>query len=114
MLEREYLYFRILALVPDAKFTMGPDRENTLIKIDGWEVDWYKDNQNPCPTLDQILAVSKEQVDAFIESQRKTFRNVDKAKDLTMVGLYEQAKLSNPNLTFSDYLDSLENISKNM
>jgi len=42
------------------------------------------------------------------ETDRKSERDAKYKNDLSMVALYDAAKKTNPDLTFSQYLDSLE------
>ena len=54
--------------------------------------------------------VPKPPIDPVDPVKEKAKRDSRYKEDLSMVALFDAAKKDNPNLTFSDYLDSLENM----
>ena len=119
MIERDDLYFRLLFLVPDANFWFWPTSDgdkgrSDAILLDGWYVIWSNDNISPCPTIADIVNVDPISLENFISTKAKSERNQEKAKDLTLVALFNSDKVSNPTLTFSQYLDSLEELQSNL
>lgn len=113
MIERDDLYNRLIFLVPDAMFSFWPDEgdnkgNDNVIIVDGWMIAWNAENNLPCPSLVEIQNVDQQQLDTFIAAKAKEDRNNEKKKDLVLVGLYNNAKIANPTLTFSDFLDDLE------
>lgn len=111
-LQQELILQKIRYLLPAAKCSVRPYDNNEHLAVNpivrgDYLIDWY-DNVDECPSLETIEAVTNAQVEAMQNSQRKEERDKQYAKDLTMKGLYKQAKKDNPALTFSDYLDQLE------
>lgn len=114
-MNREDLYFGLLYLIPDAKFSFFSVNENqdishvaNPIMIDEWCIDWREENSSPCPSRDQLLALDKIAVAQYFSDLNKQERNKQKSADLSLVACYNVAKQNNNALTFSDYLDSLE------
>lgn len=64
----------------------------------------------PKPTRQEIEAVTDEEVIAWQEAQRKQGRDEQYKDDLSLKAAFVTYKKSNPNSTFSDYLDYLESI----
>lgn len=113
MIERDDLYNRLIFLVPDAMFSFWPDEgdnkgNDNVIIVDGWMIAWKDENSLPCPSLQEIQNVDAQQLAVFIAAKAKEDRNNEKKKDLLLVALYNSEKAQNPNLTFSDFLDNLE------
>lgn len=110
---QEVFHQKLKVLVPDAICNIRPFdnnahlAKNPIIRGD-FLVDWELSNPGACPTVQQVEAVTPQQVSAKAEVDRKKDRDKVKADDLSLVGCYELEKKSNPNLKFSEYLDSLE------
>jgi len=101
----------------DRVLVIHPDIQNVMYwqsQYDGtpWNDPYdglvWENKEIPKPSKKELDAVLDSDVLAKKEVDRKLSRNEIKLKDLTMVGLYEMEKKSNPELAFSDYLDSLE------
>lgn len=121
MLSRDDLYNRLIYLVPEAKFVFWPDEGkddnkgyDNVVKIPGWIIAWYPENSQPLPTLDQLNAVDNSTLDTWLESRRKDDRDSRKSKDLSLIAAFKIEKKTDPNLSFRDYLDSLEQISESV
>jgi len=118
MLSREDLYFRLLYLVPNAKFSFWPkdgsDDDGSkkgvefVIVIDNWCIDWDKSNLNSCPTEQEIKNVDVLKMQQKLQLKIKQQRNTEKANDLSLVASFNIEKKTNPTLEFSDYVDQLE------
>lgn len=119
-MDQQELLNRILFLIPDAKFSVWEceakdfQGEGDPIIIDKFLIAWNSTNSSKCPSWDDIQNVDINSVNAMLEKNRKLIRNMQKMNDLTMVACYQMQKQSNPDLNFSDYLDSLEAQSKSM
>ncbi len=120
MLSREELYYRLLYLVPNSKFSFWPDDDRHLnyeddsceyLKIDGWCVSWNKSN-NGIPSEEMVKFIDKDTMDNYIsetvEKNRKDERNKRLSNDLNMISSYMIQKDLNGEISFSSYLDSLE------
>ena len=117
MISREDLFNRINYLLPEAKFSFWLDDgvrdkidmgdKSLQVKVFGWVVYWHKDNPVPCPSEQDIQMANIESVNADASAKEKRYRNVSKADDLSLIALYNVEFKSNPNLGFSEYLDSL-------
>ena len=110
---QDIMHQKIKVLFPNAVLSVRPyDNNEHLVSnpiiIGDMLVDWVSINTMPCPSLDEINSISNEQILQMEESQRKSFRDDTQSQNLTMIAFYEIEKKTNPNLSFSDYLDSLE------
>jgi hypothetical protein len=104
-------------LVPNAKFSFWPDDNRHVtwddesveyIKRDGWCIAWKKANAQPCPSLEDLLAIKKEEIELDLDKKKKESMIKNYANDLGMIACYVIEKKSNPALTFSDYIDDLK------
>jgi hypothetical protein len=118
MLSRESLYKRLIYLVNDAKFAFWPDENKEdnkgyeqVVRIPGWAIAWYSDNNQPLPSLEQLNALDDSTVNNWFEAKGKEDRDAQKVKDLAIIATYKIEMNTNPNLTFRDYLDNLEKMS---
>lgn len=113
-MQQEDLYFRLLTLVPNARFNFrlyDPELVHLClnpVRVGEWLIDWSSENVVNCPTLEELNAIPNFDAADFQEKARKTDRNKNLAGDLSIVALYNLAKVTSPNLIFSDYLDVLE------
>ncbi len=113
-MQRDDLYNRLLFLVPNAKFVFWPivDDSNkgydNVVIIDDWRVVWYPENIEPMPTLQQIQDIDSQSLDDYLETKRKTERDSQMKKDISVVASYKLSLSINPLLTFTQYLDELE------
>lgn len=86
-------------IIYDGKSNYTPPKGFSLRQIEDWiEIGLNADlpeNQKPRPAIPDSTAVKEK-------------RNLFYKYDLTMIGLFQLAKVANPQLTLSDYLDSLE------
>ena len=112
LITRETLYYKLLYLVPTGKFSFKPnigDQENTHIR-DGWAITWEEDNIVPCPSLDDINNVEDSNLIKFVSDRGKLARNIEMSKNLSLIALFNSQKEKQPSLTFSQYIDSLEEL----
>lgn len=113
MIDNEKLYHSILHIIPNAAFSfwMDDNRQNdwedysvTYEIRDGWCIAWKNSNGIACPSIEEINAVTQQEIDADISANKLAYY-VDKySTDLSVVANYETAKSSNPDLTFEDYV----------
>ncbi len=66
------------------------------------------------PTKEELDLVTDEQVLAYREQERKESRDNQAKKDINVVCGYNQYKQSNPDKSFSQYLDEIETIQKSL
>jgi hypothetical protein len=102
-------------LVPGCRCGVWQDGyggETEPLKRFGMLVDWLSDE--PCPTEKEVTAIDQNEMNAAIESRRKAARDAYFKNDLSVISGYAQAKIKNPDLTFTDYLDDLEAIQKSL
>lgn len=104
----------ILYLHPDVSCTvwycsiddyMG---DNAPIPLSGCLVDWNTSNAYPCPTQDIVNATDLTLVEQDRQTKEKQAREDTMKQDLSIVSGYNVAKMFNTNLTFTQYLDNLE------
>jgi hypothetical protein len=115
MISRDDLYFKLLHLVPDAKFSFWVDDRKeemgdpeTLVKMLGYVVAWSKENTSSMPSRVSIESLDINTVMANVQVKQKQERNKNKADDLSLVASFNIEKKANPALEFSDYVDQLE------
>ena len=116
-LQQEVISQKMRLLHPDAKFSVRPYEDNehlakNPVLVGSFLVDWDESNSSLCPTLEQVNAVSDNQVNDFELVEKKKQRDLDKVNDLSVIACFEIEKKSNPSLEFSAYLDDLELKSK--
>ena len=110
---------KILYLVPQAKVvvwqTDNPEDyhgENTPVLLDGFLVDWK--SEEVCPTQEQLdsidLRVLADTVTARDESQRKAARDEAAKGNFGVLAGLLTARVANPDLTLTNYLDQLESL----
>lgn len=121
MITRDMLYKKLLYLVPNAKFSFWPDERTTeedpidgkgyevVISMAGWVIRWCEDNP-PFPGWDAVNAVTDKQANDKADSLRKIARDKEMAKNMAVVSNYQAFRLNNPTVSFSQYLDMLENL----
>jgi hypothetical protein len=114
-LMQEIMTQRLLHLVPDAKISVRPYENNEHLVANpvirgNMLIDWQSETVTECPSLEVIESVTQEQIEAKENADRKSIRNAEKANDLTLKALYHAERKLNPDLKFSDYLDSIEAI----
>lgn len=118
-MNREDFYNRIYFLSPNSKFVFYANDELSdkrgyesplyqIDEIDDWILVWYPENIDLIPTLSDIQNVDPTELANFLEQKRKDDRNARYSNDLSMKAAYLIAKASDPELTFSDYLDQVE------
>lgn len=117
-MEKLDLTDRILYLNPDAKFSVWDNDkscyhgEDNPIELSGLLVSWNPANDKECPSQSDIDAIDIDKLNAFIEAKRKSQRNAIMSQQMGIISGYSVAKLANKDLTFSDYLDGLEELQK--
>lgn len=94
--------------------TADMGNENPLIVMGGWVIDWKASNKVSCPSLDELMKLDKKVVEAALQAKQVQERNLEKARDLSIVASYQIELKSNANLSFSDYIDSLVQKSKEL
>ena len=111
------LHNKLKFLKPDCKQTVWEcfkDKymgENEPIEMFGMLVDWAASNQDKCPSENDIKNINESDFKAFMEKDRKSARDAKHKDDLNMKSNYMTYIKTNPNDTFSQYLDALEAIS---
>lgn len=105
----------ILYLQPDAKFACWDTTDlneyqgdQIPIVLDNKFIDWSPLNSQPCPTIEEINACGVNEVKQAAEFRRKNARNEAMKHNMSVVASYKVAKISNQNLTWEEFLDSLE------
>lgn len=107
---------KILYLIPDAKVSVVKEKpkdnflNETIHSRDGLYVIWNNTNTQEIPTQAELDSVDQVDANNAELARQKTARNSLYKKDLTVKAGYQIALKDNPNLTFSDYLDKLENL----
>lgn len=71
-------------------------------------IDWRE--TYPCPSEQDILAIPQATIDGKKETLRKQNRDAEAKKDLSILAAYATQKNISPNLTFTQYLDNLEQL----
>lgn len=110
---QETITQKILIIDPEAKFSVRPYNNNSHeaknpVLRENFLIDWDISNSNQPPSIEQIKEISDSQVETFEKNQISKNKYLDKANDLSLVGCFEIEKKLNPDLTFSNYIDSLE------
>ena len=113
MLPQEEFLQKILVLDKDAKASVRPfdaskEMDENSIKIGDFQVDWHSSNAKQPPTIEQINAVSTVEVNAKLESDRKTYRDKLAKDNLGLMASFMNERKTNPNLLLSNYLDEVE------
>lgn len=108
----------ILYLNPNAKCAVWECQraeyqgESEPLEINGYLIDWNPTNTQPCPTPAELEACDPAIVASYTadmrEAQRKSARDEESKKDLSLVQSYLGYKVNNPGVSFSEYLDFLE------
>jgi len=107
---------KILYLVTKANFVIREEVKQGELPQAGWSfhrfgnlwVMWEDANPMPCPTQAQLNAIDMPALALKVEADRKSNRDKQYAKDLSMKAAFRAERKGNPNLTFSDFLNALE------
>ena len=112
MSDQAKLHQQLRYLSPDIICSVRPSSDSKYdvspVIMGDYSVDIHASNTAPIPSLKDILAVTDEHLAVKDESDRKASRDTEKANDLTLKASYLIEKKSNPDITFSAYLDMLE------
>lgn len=108
---------KILFLKPGAQCSVHPQGialnlfgNETLYELDELQVIWAEQNTENPPTQEELDTVTDEDLHSWKEAIRKYYRDQEAAKNLSLKAGFNIEKQSNPNLTFSQYLDELESL----
>ncbi len=104
---------RILFLVPNGKFAIWEDNgpylgEPNPVSLSGFLVDWNRANGVPPPTQQQVDGVNLNAANQQAENRRKIARNLRLRDDLSIRAAFRAEKKTNPDITFSDFIDQVE------
>lgn len=105
----------ILYLNPEAKFSIWDTTdisqymgESAPISLDNKFIDWGVSNTSLCPSWEEIQACDPMLVESFTKAREKEIRNEHYKSDKIIVSNFKVAQMLNPELTWSDFLDTLD------
>lgn len=94
LVDKENICQNVIVYDPDSDYE--PAEGLKLLEVNDWI------------NIGDSIDKSEPQPPPVDDAERKAERNKRYSGDMAIVGAYEIEKKSNPNLDFSDYLDSLE------
>jgi len=112
LLPQDIFIQKIRVLLPGCVVTVRPYDNNEHIVsnpvIRGeFLLDW-PDSNGICPDIATINSVTIDAVEQMVDVERKRERDSQYRKNLSMRASYIRQRSTNPSLTFSEYLDQLE------
>lgn len=123
MITEKKLYHSILIINPKAEFSFWEndgrqndwvDHNQTYSFVDIWCIAWKNSNESQCPTLEEINAVTDQQVEEQIAEMRLAYYVERYSTSLGVIANYQTAKLANPALTFEAYVQYLLTLSDDL
>lgn len=113
-MEREELYYRILCVDPSGKFSFFPVSEIQKLPyniiIDNWALFWNPENITVCPTVDQIMRITLDQINDYKDAEKKNDFYAQSKRNLALIASYEIKKSIDPTINFEQYVDGLQPI----
>jgi hypothetical protein len=120
MFTQEEMYYRIMNLVPDAKFSLRLYSEDAVLscinpmQIDEWLVDWLPENIAQCPTLDQLINIPGFDLQVIKDAEELAGLTLYLKTNFAFVAAYDLAKKTNPTLLFQDYVMYVKGVLGNL
>lgn len=105
---------RILHLVPGAKVNIWDcpinkyQGESIPIAINGFLVDWQPSNNLPCPTPQDLQNLDPVVIKESATNRNKMWRDQTAKKDQNIIRQFSIAKMINPQISLTQFLDTTE------